>query len=169
MRSAIVLAVASAIVTACSAPATVERSPTGQSDPECDVFERSCPRDQACASVELAACLVSGWDGHPADPGAALSIYDRHCATGHLEACQAAAGLADRQGDRATALRHLDRACALSPLECEALGRAYERPPSGVAPDVVRARAAYQRGCRPPGISAACDALEELDKRAPPP
>lgn len=152
---------------ACASPAPSSPRPEpAHSDGECDVFERACPRAELCASVELAACLETGWAEHPADVASALAIYARHCATGHLVPCREAARLS-AETDRPASLAFLERACSLSPLECEALGRAYERAPSGVAPDLEKARAAYRRGCKPPGISSACDALEDLDRREP--
>ncbi|HSD19549.1 MAG TPA: sel1 repeat family protein [Anaeromyxobacter sp.] len=114
---------------------------------EPDGGERACAAalEEACGSGRRLAChglarvLEAGVEGEP-EPARALALYARACAAGVADACEGAAELRDRRGDREAARAALEEGCAIGS------GRACARLAAEAA-SPERARQLAERAC----------------------
>jgi TPR repeat protein len=121
-------------------------------------LEEACESGRRLACHELARVLEAGVEGEP-EPARALALYSRACGAGVADACEGAAELRDRRGDREAARAALEEGCAIgSARACARLAAEAGSPARAAAARRarVRSRGAGRMHCaRPRGDPAA--------------
>lgn len=135
-----------------------------QSDPRAiELFELACEGGSASGCEALAKMYREG-RSMPKDPRRSKELMEKACEHGAAESCRSVGMDALKDGDQATAVRLLTRACELrNAISCLAVGTFYVTG-TGVARDLDKAREFLRRACNM-GERAACDRLADL----PPP